>query len=153
MRAHDGGDSRPRIIAHGTRSPTASQPRSAMALSNLSDIAAACKRKRKERDVLISSYESIVSIDEAKKVPKEVKEVWLVAKFGLERIMAARNLINAVPESLTDAQQKEVLSDSYDAACTLMADFHDLLTDSIRTHPCATHQKLLRMWKITRFQP
>ena len=26
MRAHDGGDSRPRIIAHGTRSPTASQP-------------------------------------------------------------------------------------------------------------------------------
>ena len=100
-----------------------------MALSNLSDIAAACKRKRKERDVLISSYESIVSIDEAKKVPKEVKEVWLVAKFGLERIMAARNLINAVPESLTDAQQKEVLSDSYDAACALMADFHDLLTD------------------------
>ena len=27
MRAHDGGDPRPRIIAHGTRSPTASQPR------------------------------------------------------------------------------------------------------------------------------
>ena len=54
-----------------------------------------------------------------------------MAKFGLEKIVATREMLIAVPESLTDAQQKEVLSDSHDAACALIAGFDYLLTDTI----------------------
>ena len=102
-----------------------------MALPNLTDIAAVSKRRRKERDVLTSCYESLLGVDavDFAKVPIEARECWLVAKFGLERIMAARKMIMAVPESLTDAQRKEVVSDSEDLVDALMSGFDHLLTE------------------------
>ena len=47
MRAHDGGDSRPRIIAHGTRSPTASQPLDTYDLSSLRILSSSSSAKGK----------------------------------------------------------------------------------------------------------
>lgn len=66
-----------------------------MALPSITDIAALSKRKRKERDVLTSCFETLIGIDpiDSAKVPKPAMECWLVAKFGLEQIMAATKLI------------------------------------------------------------
>lgn len=101
-----------------------------MALPNITDIATVDKRKRKERDLLTSCFERLVSVDaiDLAKVPKEARECWLVAKFGLEKIMAARKVVMAIPESLTDAQRKEILSDSQDAVGALMTVCDHLLT-------------------------
>ena len=131
----------------------------AMALPDIADIAAASKRKRREMDVLTSCYESLVSIDEfdLAKVPKEAKECWLLAKFGLDKMVATREMVIAVPESLTDAQREEVLSDSHDAACALIAaGFDHLLTETIPPPTpilASPHQNLLRMWKTVGLQP
>ena len=68
---------------------------------------------------------NIVSVDAVDfKVPKKVRECWLVARFGLERIMEVRNIIRAIPETLTEAQRKEVLSNTHDLEQALMSDFN-----------------------------
>ena len=102
-----------------------------MALPDITDIAALSKRKRRGRDVLTSCCDTLVGIDaiDSAKVPKPARECWLVAKFGLEKIMAATKLVKAVPESLTDSQRKEILSDSEDVVSALMTGFDYLLTE------------------------
>ena len=42
-----------------------------------------------------------------------------VAKFGLEKIMAAMKLVKVLLESLTDTQRKEIVSDSVGALMTI----------------------------------
>ena len=56
-------------------------------------------------------YDTLDGIDaiDSAKVPKPAMECWLVAKYGLEKIMAATKLVKALPESLTDAQRKEIV--------------------------------------------
>jgi hypothetical protein len=96
-----------------------------MALPIITDIAAVAKRRRKERCADESCYESLVDVDVSylPKVPKVARQCWLVAK---ERIVAARKMIMAVPESLTHSQRKEVLNDAEGA---LMTGFNHLLTE------------------------
>lgn len=81
-----------------------------MALPNITDIAALSKRKRKERDVLMSCYDTLVGIDatDSAKVPKATRECWLVAKFGLEKNMAATKLVEAVPEALQMHKERKL---------------------------------------------
>ena len=77
-----------------------------MALPNITDITALSKCKRKERHVLMSCYDILICIDaiDSAKVPKPAMECWLVAKLGLEKIMATMKFVKAFLESLTDAQ-------------------------------------------------
>ena len=81
--------------------------------------------------MLTSCCNTPVGIDaiDSAKVPKPARECWLVAKFVLEKIMAATKLVKAVPESLTDSQRKEILSDSEDVVSALMTGFDYLLTE------------------------
>ena len=79
-------------------------------------------------------YLVLTGVDFAK-VPKEARECWLVAKFGLERIVAARKMIMALPESLTDAQRKEVISDSEDLVDALTCGFDHLLIEEQELPP------------------
>ena len=44
----------------------------------------------------------------------------MFAKFSVDIIMATTKLVKALPESLTDAQRKEIVSDSEDAVVALM---------------------------------
>ena len=101
-----------------------------MALPNIAEIAAASKRRRRERDLLATCYDNLVSVGEVDytKTPLAPRECWLVAKFGLDKILAAREMVMYIPENLTDAQRKEAFSDAYDAACTLETGFNHLLT-------------------------
>ena len=56
--------------------------------------------------MLMCCYDILIGIDaiDSAKVPKPAMECWLVAKFGLEKIMATMKLVKALLESLTDAQ-------------------------------------------------
>ena len=89
-----------------------------MALPDIADIAAASKWKRRERDLLASSYDNLLSVTEIDftKTPQAVKEYWLVAKFGLQKIIEARENAIRIPENITEAQKKEMLCDSDDVA-------------------------------------
>ena len=100
-----------------------------MALPDIADIAAASKRKRRERDLLASSYDNLLSVTEIDftKTPQAVKECWLVAKFGLQKIIEARENAIRIPENITEAQKKEMLCDSDDISYTLVSAFDYLL--------------------------
>ena len=67
--------------------------------------------------MVMSCYDTLMGIDaiDSAKVPKPAMECWLVAKFSVDKIMATTKLVKALPESLTDAQRKEIVSDSEDA--------------------------------------
>ena len=92
-----------------------------MALPEIADIAAASKRKRRERDLLASSCDNLLSVTEIDftKTPQAVKECWLAAKFGLHKIIEARENAISFPENITEAQKKEMLCDSDDVAYEL----------------------------------
>ena len=90
-----------------------------MALPNVTDITALSKCKRKERDVLMSCYDTLIgidAIDSAKVVPKPAMQCW-VTKFGLEKNHASHETLL---ESLTDTQKMEIVSDFEDAVGALM---------------------------------
>ena len=79
-----------------------------MALPDIADIAAASKRKTRERDLLASSYDYLLRVTEIDftKNPQAVKECWLVAKFGLQKIIEARENAIRILEIITEAQKK-----------------------------------------------
>ena len=76
-----------------------------MALPDIADIAAASKRKKRERDLLTSSYNSLPSVTDIDftdtKTPQAVKECWLVSKFGLQKIIEAREDVIRIPKNIT----------------------------------------------------
>ena len=107
-----------------------------MALPDIADIAAASKRKRRERDLLASSYDNLLGVTEIDftKTPQAVKECWLVAK----KIIEARENAIRIPENIAEAQNKEMLCDSDDVAYALVSAFDYLLTETPPSPPILT---------------
>ena len=86
-----------------------------MELPSLESIAHKAKRAKKERESAFSCYEGLVAVEstpqQLEKLPKEARECWLVAKFGIQCVVEAQTLLQAIPKALTDSQRKEVLHD------------------------------------------
>ena len=110
-----------------------------MALPDIADIAAASKRKKRERDLLTSSYNSLLSVTDIEftdtKTPQAVKECWLVSKFWLQKIIEAREDVIRIPKNITEAQKKEMLCN---VAYTLASAFDYLLTETRSSPPILT---------------
>ena len=85
-----------------------------MELPSLESIAHKAKRAKRERESAFSCYEGLVAVEsteQLEKLPKEARECWLVAKFGIQCVVEAQTLLQAIPKALTDSQRKEVLHD------------------------------------------
>ena len=109
-----------------------------MALPDIADIAAASERKKRERDLLTRSYDNLLSVTDIeftdKKTPQAVKECWLVSKFGLQKIIEAREDVIRIPKNVTEAQKKEMLCNTQDVAYTLASAF-DYRQRRLPPHP------------------
>ena len=113
-----------------------------MALPDIADIAAASKRKKRERDLLTSSYDNLLRVTDIDftdtKTPQAVKECWLVSKFGLQKIIEAREDVIRIPKNITEAQKKEMLCNTQDVAYTLASAFDYILTETPPSPPILT---------------
>ena len=113
-----------------------------MALPDIADIAAASKRKKRERDFLTSSYDNLLSVTDIDftdtKTPQAVKECWLVSKFGLQKIIEAREYVILIPKNVTEAQKKEMLCNTQDVAYALACAFDYILTETPPSPPILT---------------
>ena len=87
-----------------------------MSLPAINEIAQKCKRRKSEIASITSSLESVSSADlfaveNLEKVPRVVKEFWLVARYGFECVNVLCSLPPSIPESVTDAQRRELVVD------------------------------------------
>ena len=88
-----------------------------MAFPSISEIAHKCKWRKVDRASLMQSFDNISLIDYealSSQVPNKIKDCWLVAKFGFQLARKACDILQVIPESLTDAQQKEVFANCCD---------------------------------------
>ena len=114
-----------------------------MALPDIADIAAASKRKR---NLLTSSYDNLLSVADIDftdtKIPQAVKECWLVSKFGLQKIIEAREDVIRFPKNIIEAQKKEMLCNTQDVAYTLASAFDYFLTETPPSPPILTPSRV-----------
>lgn len=90
-----------------------------MSLPPITTIVQKCKHRKVEVASLISFYEKVSSLDlhlpdtAVNKLPRG-KEYWLMTRFGLQAVKQVCSLLQLIPESMTDAQQIDLLTDFSD---------------------------------------
>ena len=106
------------------------------------DTLLASKLKKRERDLLTSSYDNLLSVTDIDftdtKTPQAVKECWLVSKFGLQKIIEAREDVIRIPKNITEAQKIEMLCNTQDVAYTLASAFDYIPTETPPSPPILT---------------
>ena len=87
-------------------------------LPPIGEISRLSKRRKLETASLLTSYEALCNVDLFRcsnsmidKLNREVKETWLVAKFGLVIVNEVCGLLRMIPETTTHAQRTKLLSD------------------------------------------
>ena len=89
-----------------------------MELPSIDNIAARSKRKKRDLDAVLHAFETLVCsadddtiLGQVGKLPREARDCWLVAKYGVERVVQAQRVLQAVPDTLTSAQRREVIEE------------------------------------------
>lgn len=81
-------------------------------LPPISEVSKKSKRRKTELSSLVSAYQSVRSInlqEHNAKIPNEMKEWWLIARFGFQCVSKVCHLVHTIPFSLTNSQKKELL--------------------------------------------
>ena len=83
-------------------------------LPSIGEISQQHKRLKLQTSSLLSSYESLASIDlntwsTLDKLSREVKESWLVARFGFVLVNEVCLLLRSISGNVTDSEKKKIL--------------------------------------------
>ena len=81
-------------------------------LPSIGEISQQHKRRKLQTSSLLSSYESLASIDlntwsTLDKLSREVKESWLVARFGFVLVNEVCLLLRSISGNVTDSEKKK----------------------------------------------
>ena len=86
----------------------------ASVLTPISEFSKKSKRRKTKLSSLVSSYETVSTINlqehgALKEIPSEVKEWWLIDRFGLQCVTKVGQLLQSIPVCLKSSQKKDLL--------------------------------------------
>lgn len=84
------------------------------ALPSIADIAHRSKKRKREREALMSSYSHLIDVDFdsiSEDTPTEAKESCFIAKYGLALVLRCKEMLKNLPDSLTDNQLRQVVTE------------------------------------------